>query len=298
MITQVKRGAPTPLASARPAWRRAARKRGPQWLLLAGLTALACVWLVPIVFVVLTAMRPEGDLTSHGVFSWPGAVRWANLTDAWQTGDFSTVYKNSVIVTAVKVPLGILIASLAAFPLAKIRFRFRQSLFLYFLLGLAIPVHVTLLPLFIILKNLGILDTLWSLFPPYLAFGMPLEIFILRGFLITIPSELIEAARIDGASEFGIYWRILMPLIMPAVATLCVIDAVATWNEFLIALIMLNSAQSRTLPLGLLYFSGEHSQTLSLLNAGILIVVLPLLVLYVLLQRYLISGLTSGAVKG
>lgn len=262
------------------------------------LTFLALLWLGPFIMVIVTAMRPEGDLMSHGPFSWPSGIQWSNFTDAWSIGDFGTVYKNSLIVTGIKVPLGILVSALAAYPLAKLRFRFRQAIFLFFLLGLAVPIHVAILPLFILIKDMGLYDTLAALFPPYVAFGLPFEIFVLQGFFRTIPSELLEAARLDGASELTIFRTIMLPLTKPALATLFILDAVATWNEFLIALVMLNSQSSRTLPLGLLYFSGQYISNVVALNAGIVIAIIPLLILYVLFQRYFIAGLTAGAVRG
>ncbi len=269
---------------------RAARKLG--------LSLLALVWLVPFAFVVLTAIRGQGDLLREGPFSIPNELRLSNFVKAWDVGNFSTYFRNSLIVTGLKVPLGILISSLAAYALAKLRFPFRDRIFLLFLLGLAIPVHVTLMPLFTLLRQLGLINTLAALFPPYLAFGLPLHIFILRGYFRSIPDELREAALIDGASEWQIYWRIIMPLATPALATVFIIDVLATWNELLIALVMLSSESVRTVPLGLLNFQGQFSSSQTQLNAGILIGIMPVLIVYMLFQRYLVSGLTAGAIKG
>ena len=191
-----------------------------------------------------------------------------------------------------------LVASLAAYPLAKLRFPLRDQVFLFLLLGLAIPIHVTLLPIFTMLREMGINNTLAALFPPYLAFGLPLHIFILRGYFRSIPDDLREAALIDGASEWQIYWRITMPLAVPALATVFIIDALATWNELLIALVLLSSESVRTVPLGLLNFQGQFSSQMTALNAGILIGIAPVLIVYVLFQRYMVSGLTAGAIKG
>ncbi|MCC6178917.1 MAG: carbohydrate ABC transporter permease [Chloroflexi bacterium] len=189
-------------------------------------------------------------------------------------------------------------ASLAAYPIARLRFPLKDWVFALFLLGLAIPIHVTLLPLFIIEKNLGILNTLLALFPPYIAFGLPFQIFVLRGFFREIPAELVEAARIDGASEWTNYWRIMMPLTTPALATLFIIDSLSTWNEFLLALVLIGAERWRTVPLGLLHFQGEFGSRYPELAAGILIAIAPILVIYLVFQRYLVSGLTSGAIRG
>jgi raffinose/stachyose/melibiose transport system permease protein len=262
------------------------------------LAMLALVWLIPFFFVVTTAIRGQGELLSSGPFSIPKELRLDNFVKAWDIGNFSTYYRNSLIVTGLKVPLGILVASLAAYPLAKLRFPLRDQVFLFLLLGLAIPIHVTLLPIFTMLREMGINNTLAALFPPYLAFGLPLHIFILRGYFRSIPDDLREAALIDGASEWQIYWRITMPLAVPALATVFIIDALATWNELLIALVLLSSESVRTVPLGLLNFQGQFSSQMTALNAGILIGIAPVLIVYVLFQRYMVSGLTAGAIKG
>jgi raffinose/stachyose/melibiose transport system permease protein len=273
------------------------RSRTTRITLHVGLIVFAALWLIPLVVVMMTAIRSEGDLMSGGVFSIPRELSLANFADAWEIGGFSIYFKNSVIVTLTKVPLGILIASLAAYALTKLRIRYSSALFVFFLLGLAIPAHVVLLPLFVMLREIGVLDTLWALYPPYIAFGLAFEILILRGFFSLIPDELIDAARVDGASEFRIYWNIMLPLSLPVLATVFIIDALSTWNEFLIALVMLTSEEVQTIPLGLLNFQGQFSSNHTALMAGVAIAILPILVLYIALQRYVIYGLTGGALK-
>jgi raffinose/stachyose/melibiose transport system permease protein len=273
-------------------------KRLPNLLLTVLMSALAFLWLAPFMLVLVTSIRSQGELLSSGVFAFPTSFQLVNFERAWRTGHFDIYFVNSLVVTLVKVPLGIIIASLAAYPIARLRFPLSNAIFGLFLLGLAIPIHVTLLPLFIIEKQLGILNTLFALFPPYIAFGLPFQIFVLRGFFREIPAELVEAARIDGASEWTSYSRIMMPLTTPALATLFIIDSLSTWNEFLLALILINSDRWRTVPLGLLHFQGEFGNRYPELAAGILIAIAPILVIYLVFQRYLVSGLTAGAVRG
>lgn len=261
------------------------------------LVVFAIVWLMPFVTIVLSATRTQGDLISNGVFSIPENVRWQNFVDAWNTGGFTDYFKNSLLLIVVKVPLGILIASLAAYPLAKMRFPGRDWIFIYFLIGLAVPVQVTLQPLLVMMKNLGIANSLAALIPPYLAFGLPFQIFVMRGFFRLLPNELLEAARVDGASNTSIFFRIMLPLSLPALATLAIIDTLATWNEFLIALVLISGTASRTVPVGLLQFQGEFSSQYTLLMAGVLISILPVVAVFIFLQRYFVAGLTGG-VKG
>jgi raffinose/stachyose/melibiose transport system permease protein len=261
------------------------------------LGAMAIVWLVPFIFIVLTSVRSMNDLISNGVFAWPREFLFSNFERAWNIGNFSTYFRNSMILILFKVPLGIVLASLAAFPLAKMKFRGSGIIFVFFLLGLAIPVHVTLTPLLVMMKQLGIEGRLPALIPPYVVFGLPFQIFVMRGFFRTVPSELLEAARLDGATEWSNFWRILMPLSAPALATLFIIDALATWNELLMALVLISSNASRTVPVGLLQFQGQFSSQYTQLMAGVVISITPIILLYIFLQRYMVAGLTAGALK-
>ena len=267
-------------------------------MLFGCLLILACVWLMPVVGVISTAVRGQGDLIANGIFSWPKIFKWENFLKAWQQGQFSTYFRNSLLVIFIKVPLGILLSALAAYPLAKIEFRFSQGIFLLFLQGLAVPVQVALQPLVVMMHTLGLSNTIFALIPPYVAFGLPFQILVLRGFFRLVPTALIEAARIDGASELVIFGRIMLPLSVPALAALCIIDVLATWNEFLLALVLVSDKQSRTVPLGLMQFQGEHSSDYTLLMAGVMISIVPVILIFLFLQRYFVTGLTAGAVKG
>ena len=259
---------------------------------------LALLWLAPFATLVLSAVRSQGDLIGHGVFSWPQRIAWSNFTRAWETGHFSVYFRNSLLVIALKVPLGLLLAALAAYPLAKLRFPLRDSVFVLLLAGIAVPVQVTLQPLLTIMRQIGMGGSLLALLPPYLAFGIPFQVFVLRGFFRQVPDELLEAARIDGGGEFRIFWQIVLPLAGPALATLAIVDVLANWNEFLIALVLINDENWRTVPMGLLQFQGEFSSQYTVLMAGVLLSVLPVLAIFLFLQRYFVAGLTAGAVKG
>lgn len=273
------------------------QERFTSFVLYIILITMAVVWLAPFTVIVLTSLRSMGDLIENGVFAWPEQFVFSNFERAWNIGKFSIYFRNSLFLIILKVPLGIVIASLAAYPLAKMHFRFNNLIFIFFLMGLAIPVHVTLTPLLVMMKQLGIQGTLLALIPPYVVFGLPFQIFVMRGFFRTVPSELLEAARLDGSSEMGIFWRILMPLSAPALATLFIIDALATWNELLIALVLISATESRTVPAGLLQFQGQFSSQYTQLMAGVLISITPIIALYIFLQRYMVAGLTAGALK-
>ncbi len=274
------------------------RMTAGSWAVLACMILLSVVWLLPFVSVLLTSLRSQGDMMMNGVFTWPEEILWSNFVKAWVGGGFGTYFQNSLFIIAMKVPLGIALASLAAYPLAKMSFRGRHAIFLFFLIGLAVPVQVALQPLVLMMKELGLSNSLFALLPPYLAFGLPLQILVMRGFFRQIPTELVEAARVDGASEITIFRKIMIPLSVPPLAALFIIDTLATWNEFLLPLVLTSAAGSRTVPLGLLQFQGEHSSQYTLLMAGVLISIVPVLIIFLLLQRYFVAGLTAGAVKG
>ena len=212
-------------------------------------------------------------------------------------GNFSTTLSNSVLITFVKVPIGILVSAMAAYGLAQIRFRGNKLLFLVILLGTMIPFQVLLAPLFSMVNRLGLINTYVGIILPYIAFGVPYQVFILHGFFRQLPKEMSEAARIDGASHLTIFFQLFLPLSLPALSALVILDFVSTWNEFAMALVLLQDGQKWTLPLGLMGFQGQFSAAYGPLNAAIIMTVLPATVVYLIFQRFFVSGLTLGAVK-
>lgn len=265
------------------------------WL---GLAAAAIIWIAPFFFILLTSLKTRPDLIKTGAFGLPTVIAWENFSKAWNRADLSTTALNSAIISFTKVPIGLFISSLAAFALTRMRFRYQQVLFTIFVAGTLIPVQVALGPLFRMILEMGLLNKYLGILLPYIAFGVPYQVFILRGFFRTIPKELDDAARIDGASAFGLYWRIILPLARPALAALFILDFVATWNEFSIALVILQRQDSWTVPLSFQAFMGQFGNNYTELNAAIIMAILPVVIVYLLFQRYFVSGLASGAVKG
>lgn len=285
----------TTSAESAPAAMRLPRLRiGPVLFYLA-LSVVALLWFSPLFVLVLTALKSARDFAQNGAFSLPSAVEWSNFASAWKIG-IETYFVNSSLLTLLKVPTGVFICSLAAFALAKMRPRGGETVFTIFVLGLIVPIQMTLVPLTILYQKLGLIDSLPGLFFLYLGFGLPLGILVLRGFFRTIPNEMIEAAVIDGASWWDIYRRIMMPLAKPAVVSLLILDGISTWNEFILAQIFIRTQANRTLPLGVVQFSTEFSTAYELLAAGQLITILPLAILYLLFQRHFVNGM-AGAVK-
>jgi raffinose/stachyose/melibiose transport system permease protein len=277
--------------------RRPARKRGGVGMtVLLGL--VAALWISPLALLVITAIRPLSDFIAHGPLSWPHETTLGNFRDAWGIGNFATTYRNSAILLIMKVPLGVLISAMLAFALAKLRIRFGAAIMYIVFLGLTIPIYITIVPVFVLMRSVGATDSLIGLVGPYLAFGIPFEVLVLQSFFRQVPDEIIESAKLDGAGPWRIFTTIMLPLSTPALATVFILDAVATWNEFLLALILLNSNAHKTIPVGLLNFQGQFSNNNTGLAAGILIAVVPILVAYTFLQRWIVGGLTAGATKG
>jgi raffinose/stachyose/melibiose transport system permease protein len=277
-----------------------ARKPKPKGGIVATiiLGVVAIFWISPLLLLVTTGLRPLSDFVANGPLSWPSAWTLDNFRQAWGIGKFADTYRNSAVLLVVKVPLGVLISALLAFALAKLNMRFRRTVMFTVFLGLTIPIYITIVPVFIMLRSAGLTDNIFGLLGPYLAFGIPLETLILQSFFRQIPDSIIESARIDGASEWRIFFTLVLPLSLPALITVAILDAVATWNEFLFALIVLSSDSNKTIPVGLLSFQGQFSNNNTGLAAGILIAVVPILVAYALLQRWIVGGLTAGAEKG
>lgn len=262
------------------------------------LAIVAVMWVAPLVLLVTTSLRPLSDFIARGPLSWPDDFTLANFSEAWGIGNFAATYRNSALLAIMKVPIGVLISAMLAFALSKLRIRFRRTIMFAVFMGLTIPIYITLVPIFIMLRSAGITDSLLGLVGPYLAFGIPFEVLVLQSFFRQVPDEIIESAKIDGASSWRIFWTIMLPLSAPALVTVGILDAVATWNELLFALIILNSDAHKTIPVGLLNFQGQFSNNNTGLAAGILIAVVPILIAYTLLQRYIVGGLTAGATKG
>jgi raffinose/stachyose/melibiose transport system permease protein len=262
------------------------------------LAVAALIWISPLALLVITAARPLADFIGSGPFSWPSAFTWKNFSDAWSIGNFATTYRNSALLAIMKVPLGVLISAMLGFALAKLRMKFRRTVMFAVFLGLTIPIYITIVPVFVMMRSTGMTDSLFGLIGPYLAFGIPFEVLVLQSFFRQIPDEIIEAAKVDGAGDWRIFVTVILPLSAPALVTVTILDAVATWNEFLFALILLNSDAHKTIPVGLLNFQGQFANNNTGLAAGILIAVVPILIAYTLLQRWIVAGLTAGATKG
>lgn len=262
-----------------------------------GMGAISVIILIPVLFLVLTSLKSPAEFYGRSVFTLPGEFSLKNFYDALFVGKMGRYMFNGFIICAVKVPLGIFIEALAAFAITRLKLRHASLIFIIFLIGMMVPMQITLVPLNIGMRKLHLVNTYLGLTIVYIGFGIPFGILILRGFFRTIPKDIDEAAIIDGCSNFDLFFRIILPLAKPAIATLFILDALATWNEFLLVSVLISDDKMRTVPAGLLSFIGENSTNYGLLTAGVLISVVPVVLAFIIFQRYFVEGM-SGAVKG
>jgi multiple sugar transport system permease protein len=272
------------------------RKIGRKALAYLALTLLAVLALVPFIWMLSTSLKSLDEVFLFPPKWIPSKLQFRNYTSLWQDFPMSTWIFNSLKVT-LSVTIGVLItSSMAAYAFARINFPGRNVLFYMYLGALMIPGWVMLVPNFVLMRHLGWIDTHWALIIP--AIGQPFGTFLLRQFFLTIPKELEEAARVDGAGHFQIFTQIILPLSMPALATLFVFQFLAIWNEFLWPLIVLNSPEKFTVPLGLAFLNTAHSTDWTRLMAGSMILLVPVILLFVVAQRYYVRGIALTGLKG
>jgi raffinose/stachyose/melibiose transport system permease protein len=265
------------------------------------LLAVAGAILLPIVYAVLGGFKDNGQLAASPVSLIPDPWVFENYADVlWgeNAPEFWGELLNSVVVAIVAVGVTVGCASAAAFVFARIRFRGREAMYTLFVFGLLFPTAVAILPLYILIRQLGLSGSLLGVALPQAAFGLPLSIVILRPFFRSIPIELEDAARMDGCGSFGFFWRVLLPLSRPALATVSVLAIVTTWNAFILPLVVLNSADQWTLPLGVMNFATTYSSDAARTLAFTVVSLVPALIFYVIAERHIVGGLTAGSVKG
>ncbi|KJL48742.1 L-arabinose transport system permease protein AraQ [Microbacterium hydrocarbonoxydans] len=256
------------------------------WLWLA-------IVLLPIYFIVVTSLRPREDFYQERPLSLPSRP----TLDAYATvigNDFGRYIGNSLVVTISTVAVTLLVALGAAFTVVRNRSRWSSRVFRLFLLGIAIPIQATIIPVYYLIVQLGLYDTLWALILPSVAFAIPLSVLILSTFLRDIPGELFESMTVDGAGELRILWSLVIPMTKPALVTVGVYNALSVWNGFLFPLVLTQSAETRVLPLSLWSYQGEFTMNVPAVLAAVVLSALPILAAYIVGRRQLVSGLTAG----
>jgi raffinose/stachyose/melibiose transport system permease protein len=261
------------------------------------LTFVALLILAPIVLAFVGGLKTNAQLLAHP-FALPRPFMWSNYSNVLTGSNFWRQVGNSTLVMVATTLLVLALASTSAFAFSRLNFRGREAIFTYFTLGLLFPTTVAILPLYILIRQLGLVDTMWGIILPQVAFQLPISVLILRNFFIAIPTELEDAAAVDGASTFEFFWRILLPLSRPGLSAVAVLTMVLSWNNYFLPLVVLNSEKNYTLPLGVMQYQGQFSSDWGAILAFLTLAMIPAIVFYLFAERQIIAGLTAGAVKG
>ncbi|WP_105385447.1 carbohydrate ABC transporter permease [Neorhizobium alkalisoli] len=269
-----------------------------EWPTVVALAPVLLLVLAPFAWLIVSSLKSEIEIGQADPLSLPANLMWRNYQDAWQIGGFSELIGNSFLNLAGVVALTLLTCTPAGYALSKIRFPGREWLFYAFILGLTIPIQAIVIPLYEVLTALGLVNSLSGIVLAQVSNGIPFGIFLMRSFFTNVPDELVEAAKVDGATHLQILTKVFLPISTPAVQALIIISALSTWNDFFLPLVVLISPQVQTLPLGLVRFAGTYSSEYRLVFSGTVISFLPIILLYILTQRRFTEGLTQGAIKG
>lgn len=262
------------------------------------LSVLVVTQLYPLLWLFTYSLKTNEEILSGSFFSLPQVAQWSNYTDALEAGNYWRYLFNSFFVTSVTMASVIVLAAMAAYAITRFQWKYGQILMLIFLLGMMIPLQSTLLPLMIIFKNMGILNTHLALILPYVAFSTPLAVFILSGFLKTIPHELEESAVMDGANVYRTFWSIILPISVPPIMTVCILTFINIWNEYILASTFISAERLKTLPFGVNSFVSQYSVNYGAIGAFLVLGALPVIVIYFLLSEKITKGMVAGAVKG
>jgi len=260
------------------------------------LWVFALITIVPFGLLLLTSFKSQPDLMK-GAFVLPAYPHFENYVNAWVDGHFSTYFLNSVLVVIPVVAVSTLIGILTGFAFAFLSIPFKKTAFVVLTVGMMVPTEAFIIPLYYEMRYLGLINTYWALILPQVAMSVPFATIFMASAMRQMPTELLEAAVLDGATRQQVLWGIIVPLLRPAASTLALFLFIWTWNEFLIPLILVNDDALRTLPIGMLFFQGKYTVNTPVLTAGAVIVILPIVVVYLIFQRKFIDGLTSGATK-
>ncbi len=259
---------------------------------------VALIQLFPLYWLFTFSLKNNVEIFGDNPMGLPQAFRWDNYAFVFENGNIGVYLKNSAIITLASILLSTLLAAMAAYAIARMRWRLSNSALIVFLAGMMIPLHAVLVPLLIVLTRTGLTSTYWALILPYTAFALPMAIYIFVGFFNTLPRELEEAACIDGMNIYGIFSKIMLPLIRPAIATVAIFTYLACWNELMFAISFMGGDQNATITIGVMNMVGRYSTHWGRVGAGLAVATLPTLIIYVVLSKQIQKSFTVGALKG
>ena len=251
---------------------------------------------LPFISILTTALQPSGSLPSG--LEWPTHPQWHNFVEAFDVANMTTLLASSVMIVVLVVPIALVISTMAGFAIGLLQIPGARWLLLLFVFGLTLPFEGIITPLYFLARDLGILNTRFAIALPLIGLFMPFAVFWMRAHFATMPAEITEAAQVDGAGTGALFWRIHVPLARPPIASLGILMSIWTWNQFLLALVLVEDPNKRTMAGALGAFQGHYATDIPLLCAGTIIILLPTLVVFLLFQRHIIAALLQGSVKG
>ena len=267
-------------------------------LLWTVLIAVAVIQLFPLIWLVDFSLGSSNEMFTNGLLIIPEKIRWDNYVKAFVDGNFLHYLRNSILINTLAVILVIIISIMAAYACQRMRWKLNNVVKTILLLGMMIPIHATLLPNYKIYNSIHMTDTIWALLIPYVAFSLPQGMFLMTGFIESIPAELEEAAVMDGCGIYRILIQIITPLLKPSIATVAIMTFLNNWNEFMMASTYLSSPTWKTLPFSVLEFTGEYSSNYAVQFAVMALTAAPAVIVYILLNKHITKGVAMGAVKG
>lgn len=262
------------------------------------LILIALVQLFPLYWLFTFSLKDNMQIFTTNPLGLPNPYHFENFADVLQRGQVASFLLNSLIVTSATILVSTVLATMAAYAIARMKWKWSNRALLFFLMGMMIPLHATLVPLFIFLKRTNLYDTPFALILPYVAFAIPMAIYIFVGFFKTIPTEMEEAACLDGMSIYGIFVRIMVPLIRPAIATVAIFTYLSCWNELMFAISFISKPQWKTLTVGIMGMVGMYATNWGALGAGLVVATVPTLIIYLLMSGEIQKSFTTGAIKG
>ncbi|TXK77818.1 carbohydrate ABC transporter permease [Paenibacillus sp. N3.4] len=273
--------------------------RGISGLLFAVfMTILVLAELFPLVWLFDFSLLKSGDFFGSSMLKWPNPPMWKNYADAFKGAHITMLFLNSLLVSFLSIVIIVALSITMGYAFTRMKWRLRNTFFALIMVGMIIPIYATLLPNFILFKQVGILNSYLSLILPYAAFSIPVSMFIITGFLETIPRALEEAAIMDGLGVPGMIYKIILPLLKPAIATVAVLAFLSCWNEFIMAVTYIDKDSLRTLPFAVVYFMGQYSSNYGAQFAVLAIIAIPSILIYLIFTDQITRGITAGAVKG
>ena len=267
-------------------------------LIYIGLVFWLIVNLFPVYWMFTFSLKSNAEIFGDNVIGLPKEWLWSNYTSALSTGNMPRYFLNSIIVAVATIVITLFVALMGTFALTRLIWKQRKNLNRFFMLGLTIPIHASIVPVYVTLSRLHLLNTYWALIIPYSAFSLSMAILVCTGFMNEIPRELDESACIDGCSIWGIFFRIIIPLMKPAVATVGIYTFLQCWNELMIANIFISKSALRTLPVGVQALSGQYTTEWGPIGAALVLATFPTLFVYILLSKRIQESFIAGAVKG